>query len=378
MDVEPAREPELDRGLARRRHVADAEAPGVLLDAASRRTSAAASGRRSGPWRPPRGPSPRTTTPAGSSRLMTASLGHATAADGLRRVRGRLRRARRTAGSWPPRYALERAVEVEVLVAEVGEHRRVVRDPGTRSSSRACDVVSSTAASLPAATIARSVAWSSGAPGVVTWASWRSRASPTFVSTVPIRPGGQARRLERGHREERGRRLAVRPGDPDDAQRVARGRRTTRPAAWASAGRAAVDDELRQRRPGTRPARRSPRRRPPRPRGRRTRCRRRGSPGPRRTASPPRTSRESSATPRTAHVPHPADADRQVVAPCAAQEAGGVEPGEQPGQRSRLGGLGRGDGRRDGRVADLRPVAHRAVRPGVTRRSTRESPRPSA
>ena len=41
---------------------------------------------------------------------------------------------------------------------------------------------------LPAARIAASVAWSSGAPGVVTWTSWRSRRSPTLVSTVPTRP----------------------------------------------------------------------------------------------------------------------------------------------------------------------------------------------
>ncbi len=60
--------------------------------------------------------------------------------------------------------------------------------PATRSSSRACDVVSRTAAALPAARIAASVAWSSGAPGVVTCASWRSRRSPTLVSTVPMSP----------------------------------------------------------------------------------------------------------------------------------------------------------------------------------------------
>ncbi len=60
--------------------------------------------------------------------------------------------------------------------------------PATRSSSRACDVVSTTAAAFPAAAIARRVAWSSGAAGVVAWASWRSRSGPTFVSTVPISP----------------------------------------------------------------------------------------------------------------------------------------------------------------------------------------------
>ncbi len=49
-------------------------------------------------------------------------------------------------------------------------------------------MVSSTATWLPARTIAASVACSSGAPGVVTWAACRSRTSPIRVSTVPTRP----------------------------------------------------------------------------------------------------------------------------------------------------------------------------------------------
>ena len=60
--------------------------------------------------------------------------------------------------------------------------------PSTRSSSSAWEVVSITATALPARAMAASVAWSSGAPGVVTCAEWRSRSWPTLVSTVPIRP----------------------------------------------------------------------------------------------------------------------------------------------------------------------------------------------
>ena len=45
-----------------------------------------------------------------------------------------------------------------------------------------------TATSSPASTMARSVAWSSGASGVVAWASWASVRPPIRVAMVPIIP----------------------------------------------------------------------------------------------------------------------------------------------------------------------------------------------
>ena len=83
---------------------------------------------------------------------------------------------------------LPRAVELEVLVGQVGEDRDVVGDASTRSSARPCEVVSMTAARSPAWTIARSARWSSGASGVVAWASLAAWTPPIRVATVPIIP----------------------------------------------------------------------------------------------------------------------------------------------------------------------------------------------
>ena len=313
--------------------------------------------------------------PAGSSRLMIASLGHATpptvvagfASPAASAANSRIFAARYASNEpWRSRCSWLRLVKIAASYAT----------PSTRSSARAWDVVSSTAASLPAATIAASVAWSSGAPGVVTWASWRSRASPTFVSTVPIRPvDTPAASSAATARNE----VVVLPSVPVIPITPSRreGSPYHQPAAWARAGRAAVTTTCGSGVPGT--ARSTiAATAPASAAGLTYSVPSTWKPGTATNSVPSSTSRESSATPRTATSPSPADADRQVVAPRAAQEAGGVEPGEEPGERPRLGGLGRGDGRRDRRVAHRRPVAHRAVRPGVTRRSTRDSPRPSA
>ena len=150
------------------------------------------------------------------------------------------------------------------------------------------------------------------------------RTAPTFVSTVPIRPGRDARGLERGDGEERGRGLAVRAGDPDRAQAARRvavppARRLGERGPRGARRRAAAG---RRRRPG---ARRAPRRRRrPRP-GPRSRGRRRGSPG---------TAANSDPSPDRARVVgHAPDldvaqrrgADRQVVATRAADQVGGPE-----------------------------------------------------
>ena len=102
--------------------------------------------------------------------------------------------------------------------------------------------------------MAASAAWSSGRLGRRDVRRVRARAGRR-PSSPPSRsrPAGQAGRLERGDREERGRRLAVRAGDPDRADRLRRvavpppgrpgqGRRATpirRPAAARSRTRAA-------------------------------------------------------------------------------------------------------------------------------------------
>ena len=93
---------------------------------------------------------------------------------------------------------------------------------------------------LPFATIARSVAWSSGAPGVVTWASWRTRTVPDPRLHRADEPGAQARGLERGRGEERGRRLAVGARDADRRRGRRDGSSFHHAAAAASAGRAAA------------------------------------------------------------------------------------------------------------------------------------------
>ena len=190
---------------------------------------------------------------------------------------------------------------------------------------------------MPAATIAASVAWSSGAPGVVTWASWRSRASPTFVSTVPIRPvDTPAASSAATARNE----VVVLPSVPVIPTTPSRRDGSPVPPAGGvgERGPGAGHDDLRQRRPGHGPL-----------------DDRRGGAGLGRgpTYSVPSTWKPGTATNSVPssdlarvldhapdrHVAHPADADRQVVAPRAAQEAGGVEPGEQPG-RAAAGSVG--------------------------------------
>ena len=65
-------------------------------------------------------------------------------------------------------------------------------------------------------------AWRSGASGVVACASFGLLDAADPGRDRADHPGPDAGRLERGDREERGRRLAVRAGDPDDRELVAR------------------------------------------------------------------------------------------------------------------------------------------------------------
>ena len=130
----------------------------------------------------------------------------------------------------------------------------------TRSSASPCDVVSTTAMRSPASTIARSVACSSGASGVVA------------CDCVVLGPPADARRDRADHagREPGGlegrngeigrRRLAVGAGDADHRQLV---RRIAVPPRGGTGQRRSRggDHELRPRRPRAAAARRS---RPPR------------------------------------------------------------------------------------------------------------------
>ena len=264
VDVEAAGEAELERSprpaapstsTRRRRR--------VLLDCGSPGRRPRRPCRTSRSARRPPGRRRRTRPADGSSTLTMARFGQADRAR-LSRV---ARAAREPLEQRQLRVAvrLPRAVELEVLVGEVREDRDVVGDAADPVERRARARSSRRrAASSPASTIARSVAWSSGASGVV--------ACSALALVAPADP----RRDRPDHARSTGRppRARRRPGTtvvvlpsvpviPTTAELVARvavppGRRV------GEGGRAAVDDELRQRRRRAAAARRSRRRRPPR------------------------------------------------------------------------------------------------------------------
>ncbi len=157
------------------------------------------------------------------------------------------------------------------------------RIPSTRLRVSACEETSIAQARSPASAIRRNVAWRSIASGVVR--STGSSTPPTTRFTVPSRPVWIAGALEDLADQERGRRLAVRPGDPDHAQ--LRGRVAVEAHRRVGHRRPRVRDHA----PGPRTAaararaRRRPRRPRPGPPRRRSRARRRSRRGRRRTAS---------------------------------------------------------------------------------------------
>ena len=67
---------------------------------------------------------------------------------------GQLRREQAGLGA---EVVLHRAVQVEVIAPEVGEHGRANHVPSTRYTARACDETSITTACLPASRLRRAV-----------------------------------------------------------------------------------------------------------------------------------------------------------------------------------------------------------------------------
>ena len=225
-----------------------------------------------------------------------------------------------------------------MLVAEVGEDRRVVRDPERRGRARA-RATSSRARPprRPPRPSPRSVAWSSGAPGVVTWASWRSRVVADLRLDRPdqARSDTPAASSAATARNE----VVVLPSVPVIPTTPSSSRRVAVPPAGrvGEGGPGRGHDELRAAASRARPARRSPRRRRPRPRRATYSCAVDVEPRDRDEQRPLLDLARVLGDAPDGTSPDAADADRQVVAPCAAQEAGGVEPGEQPAERPRLG-----------------------------------------
>ena len=122
----------------------------------------------------------------------------------------------------------------------------------TRSSASPCDVVSTTAMRSPASAIARSVACSSGASGVVACTAWSSVRPPIARRDRADHAGPEPGGLEGRNGEIGRRRLAVGAGDADDRQLV---RRIAVPPRGGTGQRRSRrgDHELRRGDPGDRP-----------------------------------------------------------------------------------------------------------------------------
>ena len=146
-------------------------------------------------------------------------------------------------------------------MGQVGQDRDVVGDPEDAVRARPCEVVSTTAAASPASAIARSARCSAGRLGVVACAALASRTPRSGSRPCRSCPVEMPAASSAADREERGRGLAVRAGDPDDAEAML-GSPYHQAAAAARAARTSVDDELGQRgRPGSGGRRARPRRR---------------------------------------------------------------------------------------------------------------------
>ena len=218
---------------------------------------------------------------------------------------------------------LPRPVELEVLVGQVGQDRDVVGDAADAVERRGR--ARSSRRPRPRRrprTIARRARWRAGRAR----ASSRARGSPRWtppirVATVPISPVRIAGRLERRRGEERGRRLAVRAGDPDDRQLAARiavppgrGRRERAAAcrsttSWGSASL------------GERRARRSRPRRRPRAAAATNSWPSTWSPGTATNSAPGRTVARVVGDAADRDVGQAGRADRPAVAPGAAEPA---------------------------------------------------------
>ena len=127
---------------------------------------------------------------------------------------------------------LPRAVELEVLVGQVGQDRDVVGDrvdPAERQAVRG-RLDDRRGVAGDAHRLHRTLQVGRLRGRGVGLVGGLHAADPRRGGARHA--GRDARGLERGHGEERGRRLAVRAGDPDDREGVARVARTTRRRRW--------------------------------------------------------------------------------------------------------------------------------------------------
>ena len=147
---------------------------------------------------------------------------------------------------------LPRPVELEMLVGHVGQDRDVVGDAGHALQGEPMGRRLDHGHASPASTMARNVAWSSGASGVVAWAAWSSVRPPIRVAIVPIIPVANPAASSAATAEIRGRGLPVGTGDPDDGQLV---RRIAVPPGRGArrAPGGGIDHDLRRGDPGQRP-----------------------------------------------------------------------------------------------------------------------------
>ena len=223
VDVEPPDQLEVDGRRARRRVVGDPEAARVLLDA---RRADVGGGVGAVGQDPGAGLLGDADEGAGRRVVGVDDPGRRPAErlGGLARLaRAAARRASRTGAAWrrgtPPTCRGARGARGSGWSGS----RRRRRSRRRASSARPCDVVSMTAAVSPAsdhraerALERRAPRASSRAPRSAAW------TPPIRVAAVPVIPVRMPGRLERRDGQERGRRLAVRAGDPDDRQVVAR------------------------------------------------------------------------------------------------------------------------------------------------------------
>ena len=184
-----------------------------------------------------------------------------------------------------------------------------------------------------------------GAPGgPAPRASWRGPRSaswtpPIRVAAVPISPVRTPGRLERRDREERGRRLAVRAGDPDDRQLVARV--AVPPGCGAGEGRRVA--RRRRAAGGRRPGRRARRAAAAAPAAAAAATKSWPStcePGMATNSDPGRTARESWVTPRTAMSASPAAPIARPSRRAPRSRPSAVEPLDEAGRAAGLGRLG--------------------------------------
>ena len=254
-----------------------------------------------------------------------------------------------------------------MLVGQVREDRGVVRDAQDAVQRERVRGRLEHRRGVPVGRPSRaSVAWSSGAPGVVTWASWRSRVSPILRLDRADQPASRSRppraRRAPGTRSSSCRPCPVTPMTPMrcDGSPYHQRRRVRRAPAGTRRRRAAA------RAPPARRARRwpPPRRRPPPPR--RSRAPSTWNPGTATNSVPSRTARESSATPRTAMSARP---PRRSAGRPAARRGRGPRRPSRVDQAAAADAVRRARQRRASSAIGAL-VGHRAVRAAPTARSS--------